>query len=240
MPPTIESLVAWLQQQADRAGAVGAVVGLSGGVDSATAAALCARAFPAKALGVLMPVHSAPQDLEDARETAAVLGIETVTVDLAPAYDALAAQFAHAGHAPDSHRLAAGNVKPRLRMLTLYYFANVLNRLVVGTGNRSELYVGYFTKHGDGGVDVLPLGQLVKRRVRELARALGIPERIVERTPSAGLWPGQTDEGEMGLAYRDLDAYLLGETVPEAVRRRIEALHERTEHKRTAPPAAEP
>src|SRR5690606_5628013 len=104
--------------------------------------------------------------------------------------------------------MAVANLKPRLRMTTVYYVANTRNYLVAGTGNRSELTIGYFTKYGDGGVDLLPIGRLLKAEVRELARELGIPERIITKAPSAGLWAGQTDEGEMGFTYAELERYL--------------------------------
>ncbi len=136
---------------------------------------------------------------------------------------------------PDTLRLALGNIKPRLRMLVLYFYANLRNYLVVGTGNRSELAVGYFTKYGDGGVDILPLGNLVKRQVRELASFLGVPEEIIKKPPSAGLWEGQTDEGELGITYELLDAYLLSGGVPPEVKEKIEAMKKRSEHKRRMP-----
>ena len=106
---------------------------------------------------------------------------------------------------PQGNDLAKANLKPRLRMMILYYFANSQDYLVAGTGNKSELCVGYFTKYGDGGVDILPLGGLLKTEVRKLAKELGIPKEIIDRTPSAGLWKDQTDEGEMGMSYEDLD-----------------------------------
>ena len=134
--------------------------------------------------------------------------------------------------------LARANLRPRLRMASLYYFANRLNYLVVGTGNRSELEVGYFTKYGDGGVDLLPLGALLKRQVRALAAHLGVPAPIIEKPPSAGLWEGQTDEGEMGFSYADLDRYLAGGKVPAALGERIEAMRTASEHKRRPPPVA--
>ncbi|MCL6641098.1 MAG: NAD(+) synthase [Candidatus Rokubacteria bacterium] len=235
---TAEHLVRWLRARADDAGAVGAVVAVSGGVDSATVAALCARAFPDTTLGVLLPAHSAPEDRADAERVCAVLGVPSVTVVLDGVYDALVAalratpQFAE-------HPIALANLKPRLRMTTLYYFANRLNRLVVGTGNWSEVHVGYFTKYGDGGVDLLPLGLLTKGEVRALAAHLGVPPDIVTRTPSAGLWPGQTDEDEMGLAYEVLDRYLLTGEAPDDARRRIERLHAASVHKRRPPPIAD-
>ena len=133
------------------------------------------------------------------------------------------------------NRLATANLKPRLRMTTLYAFANELDYRVLGTGNRSELAVGYFTKYGDGGADFLPLGDLVKGEVRDLARYLGVPERIITKPPSAGLWADQTDEAEMGLTYEELDAYLLTSEASPAVKAKVDAMHAASEHKRALP-----
>lgn len=233
-----ELLTAWLRERAGEAGALGAVVGISGGVDSAAVAALCLRAFPETTLGVVIPCYNDPRDIEDAESVCAALGLPYTTVVLDPVLDALTSALRDAGQ-PADHPMALANLRPRLRMATLYYFANRLNRLVVGTGNRSEAYVGYFTKHGDGGVDLQPIGGLVKSEVRELATYLGVPQAIVDRTPSAGLWPGQTDEGEMGLTYSALDAYLLTGDAPPAIRTRIERMHAASEHKRRPPPIPE-
>ncbi len=233
-----ERLIAWLRERVGEAGALGAVVGISGGVDSAAVAALCLRAFPETTLGVVIPCHSNPRDVEDAEAVCAALGLPHTTVVLDAVLDALTAALSAAGQ-PADHPMALANLRPRLRMAALYYFANRLNRLVVGTGNRSEAYVGYFTKHGDGGVDLQPIGSLVKSEVRELAAYLGVPAEIVERTPSAGLWPGQTDEDEMGLTYAALDAYLLTGAAPAEIRARIERMHAASEHKRRPPPIPE-
>jgi NAD+ synthase len=130
-------------------------------------------------------------------------------------------------------RLACANIKPRLRMASLYAFANLHDYRVLGTGNRSELVVGYFTKYGDGGVDLLPLGSLTKTEVRQLARHLDVPRRIIAKPPSAGLWAGQSDEGEMGLTYDDLDAYLSGRETAAAAA--IEAMNVASAHKRELP-----
>jgi len=121
-------------------------------------------------------------------------------------------------------------------MLTLYYVANQLKYMVAGAGNRSELAVGYFTKYGDGGVDILPLGNLVKGEVRELASFLGIPQSIIDKPPSAGLWEGQTDEGEMGFSYDELDRYLFAGDASDKVREKIESMIAANEHKRSLPP----
>jgi NAD+ synthase len=230
-----DHLIAWLRRRADDAGAVGVLVAVSGGVDSAAVAALCMRAFPQATLGLLLPCHSDPRDTADAERVCQVLGVPHSTVVLDGAHDALVAALRASGQFAE-HPVALANLKPRLRMTTLYYFANRMNRLVVGTGNRSEAYVGYFTKYGDGGVDAAPLAGLVKSEVRALASLLGVPRDIVDRTPSAGLWPGQTDEGEMGLTYAVLDAYLLTGEAPAPARSRIEQLHAASEHKRRPPP----
>ncbi|MEW6230577.1 MAG: NAD(+) synthase, partial [Bacillota bacterium] len=239
-------LAGWIKDQVSSAGARGVVVAISGGVDSAAVTALSARAMPGGVLGLLLPAHSNPQDMEDAKAVAQTFGVPTEVIDLAPLFDLAVESFERGATREDAKdatpqypgrpSVAVANLKPRLRMITLYYFANKLNYLVAGTGNRSEIEVGYFTKYGDGGVDILPIGGLVKTQVWELARFLGVPERVVSKTPTAGLWQGQTDEGEMGLAYRDLDRYLLtGQASPE-VRERIARMHARSEHKRCCPP----
>jgi len=226
--------------QVRQAGAQGLVVGLSGGVDSAVVAVLGQRAVGDDLLGVLMPCHSLPEDGELAGLLARTFGLPTLTVDLTPVYDSLLASL------PPGSALARANLKPRLRMTTLYYLANERNYLVAGTGNRSELMMGYFTKYGDSGVDMLPLGGLLKTQVWELARALGVPEAIVNRAPSAGLWPGQTDEGEMGITYAVLDRTLLalerGDTdeIDPATLMKVQDKIARSAHKRALPPIFQP
>lgn len=242
----------WLAQQMTVAGARGLVVGLSGGLDSAVVARLCQIAAPGKVVGVIMPCHSDPADERDARALAARLDIPVIRIDLAPSYDHLLGDLkaalvdvppdqmpiATAQSAGPEGRASFSNVKPRLRMATLYFVANSLNYLVAGTGNRSELTVGYFTKHGDGGVDLLPLGGLLKSEVLALARALDVPESIIEKPPAAGLWPGQSDEAEMGFKYADLEKYLTvgPDAVSPALAMRIERLIRSSDHKRAMPP----
>lgn len=232
-------LVEWLRGQAAAAGARGAVVGLSGGVDSSVVAGLCSRAFPGNVLGLIMPCHSRPEDAEHARLVAETFGIPAHTVVLDVAYDALLKEYSPWSKDTPQRRLAEANLKPRLRMATLYFHANLYNYLVVGTGNRSELAVGYFTKYGDGGVDLLPLGNLVKKQVWELAAYLGVPKVIIDKPPTAGLWAGQTDEGEMGLSYAELDEYILtGRARPE-VAQKVDEMNRKSQHKKALPPVAE-
>ena len=228
----------WLRERLAAAGADGFVCGLSGGVDSATAAGLAVRAVGAEhVLAALMPCHSIPDDARLGQLVADTFDIPTVTVDLSTAYDALTAALP-----PSDNRLAAANVKPRLRMITLYYLAQSNNYLVLGSGNKTELAVGYFTKYGDGGVDLLPLGDLDKTQVWALAREIGVPREVVERAPSAGLWPGQTDEGEMGITYRELDRVLAaiaaGDTagIEPATLEKVRGMMARSAHKLVMPP----
>jgi NAD+ synthase len=250
-----KDIAEWLARRVAISGAQGLVVGLSGGIDSAVVARLCQIAAPGKVVGVIMPCHSDPADETDARELATRFDIPVITIDLAPSYDHLLADLKTAvmhvssdqapgtsAESPDSRaRAPLANVKPRLRMATLYFVANSLNYLVAGTGNRSELTVGYFTKHGDGGADLLPIGGLLKSEVRALALALDVPESIVEKPSTAGLWAGQTDEEEMGFTYADLEKYLTSgpDAVSPALAMRIERLVRASDHKRALPPIPE-
>jgi NAD+ synthase len=228
----------WIRSQVHGAGVRAVVVGLSGGIDSAVVSGLCARALGAEnVLGLIMPCHSSTSDAADAQVAADTWGIAADTIDLSPVYDALVAIL------PSGSDMAYANLKPRLRMITLYHRANTLGRMVVGTGNRSELMVGYFTKYGDGGVDLLPLAGLYKHQVRDVAREIGVPQAIINRPPSAGLWEGQTDEAEMGLSYATLDATLTaiarGDTsgVEPSVLARVQSMIAGSEHKRRPAPA---
>ncbi len=236
-PGTVNRIVTWLRDYADEAGARGYVVGLSGGIDSACTAVLCQRAVGSNVLGVLMPCHSSPQDAEMAHLLADAFDLSTVTVVLEPAYSALL-QALPTG---TSH-LARANIKPRLRMTTLYALSQTHGYLVAGTGNKSEIAVGYFTKYGDGGVDVEPLGDLYKTQVRLMANELGIPQPIIDRPPTAGLWEGQTDEEEMGMTYNSLDAALAalesGDTahLDPAHLARMTEMTASSAHKRSMPP----
>ena len=245
----------WLRRQRDEAGADRFVLGLSGGIDSATVCALCVRAGGSEAvLGAIMPSHSNPTDAEHAALVAQAFGVETVHVDLSPVTDALlvavprpavdgaggtAGEWRPEGRA----RLAVANVRPRLRMTTLYFLANLHNGVVVGTGNKSEAAIGYFTKYGDGGVDLLPIADLYKFEVRALARELGVPEPVIAKAPSAGLWQGQTDEAEIGLSYDQLDAALAAiergeaDTLDPQTREHVLRMQQISEHKRRPIPA---
>jgi len=234
----VEKLISWIRDKVLTAGCGGIVVGMSGGLDSSVLAVLCQRAFPQSMLGVLMPCHSSQEDGEHAQIVASKFSIPTRIVVLDTVLDTLLRALASDRVEPTASRLAKANLKVRLRMLTLYYFANQLKYMVAGSGNRSELSIGYFTKYGDGGVDILPLGNLVKGQVKELASFLGIPQQIIDKPPSAGLWQGQTDEGELGLSYEELDRYLVTGEASNELREKIESMIAASNHKRLPPSVA--
>jgi NAD+ synthase len=201
------TIVSFLKAHVKESGARGVVLGLSGGIDSAVAASLSVEALGAGSVtGVLLPDANYPAELlEETLAFARTLGIDALVRPITGTEVALRALLDG-----KLDRTAWGNVKARLRMIILYAEARSRTALVVGTGNKSELLTGYFTKHGDGGADLLPLGDLYKTEVRELAAQLRIPAPIRERPPTAGLWEGQTDEGELGLPYEELDRILRG------------------------------
>jgi NAD+ synthase len=249
--PAAERIARWMRQHLAASGARGFLIGLSGGLDSAVVARVAQLAAPGNVVAAILPCHSDPQDERDARLVATEFSMVTVRIDLAASYDALIADAQPALQSlPPQMRSASppagdprarvplANIKPRLRMSTLYFLANSMNYLVAGTGNRAELSIGYFSKYGDGGVDLLPIGHLLKSEVRALARELNIPAPIIERTPSAGLWVGQSDEEEMGFTYADLERYLEDgpQGVSPALAMRIERLTRSSEHKRNLPP----
>ena len=232
-------LVNWLREKVQAAGCHGLILGISGGIDSAVAAALAKRAFPDNCMGLIMPCESSVEDLQDGLLLVENLGMNYHIINLDDTYHALLKELGYAIDLPEAGaRLVQANIKPRLRMTALYYVAQAHQYLVIGTSNKSEITVGYSTKYGDSGVDLQILGDLRKEQVYELARYLNIPERLVSKAPSAGLWGGQTDEGEMGFTYRELDEYIrTGEGAAELVGR-IQNMFNRSAHKRSLPPVA--
>ncbi len=197
-------LVQFIKEELNKAGFQKAVVGISGGVDSALAAFLSVMALGKEnVIGISMPYRtSSESSKQDARLVAETLGIEFHEIDITPQIDAYYEKF------PDADRVRKGNKMARERMSILYDFAHFKNALVVGTSNKSELLIGYSTRWGDGAHDVNPIGDLYKTQVWQIAEHVGVPERIIKKKPSADLWPGQTDEGEIGLTYQLLDQIL--------------------------------
>ncbi len=197
----------WIGNYVKKAKADNVVVGLSGGIDSAVTAALCTNALgKEKMIGLGLPCGSISQDLKDSKLIAKHLEIGFKVLDLTSVYNTF---LECVNYKIRREKLAIANLKPRLRMMTLYFIGQSSgNCLVVGTSNRAELAIGYFTKYGDGAADFEPIASLYKQEVRKIAGILNIPEKIINKVPSAGLWPGQTDEGEIGLSYDVIDEIL--------------------------------
>ncbi|MDA4136450.1 MAG: NAD+ synthase [Thaumarchaeota archaeon] len=238
-------IVAFIKRKVEESQAEGAVLGISGGIDSAVTAYLCVEALGSRrVLGLIMPdLRATPdEDVKDSKLVASELCIETKEIDVLPIHRAYLKSL-------EPNRLAEGNLRARIRMSLLYYHANLMNRLVIGTGDLSELRLGYFTKYGDGGVDVLPIADLYKTDVRRLGEALGINRRIVAKRSSPRLWPGHMAESEIGMSYEAVDRLFKlrleeGLEVPEVAARMkldrakvelILAKYQASEHKRQMP-----
>ena len=228
-----EGRVAYIRALVEKAHAKGIVFGNSGGKDSALVGILC-KAACENTVGVLLPCSSKRNyglDADDGRALAEFCGIETRTVDLTPTRESLIAALGEAAALNDT---ALTNLAPRLRMTALYAIAAAEDRLVAGTGNRSEIYMGYFTKWGDGASDFDPIADLTAGEVFEFLEYLKAPRQIIDKAPSAGLYDGQTDEKEMGVSYRAIDEWILHGTGEEKDLAVIARYHERSEHKRRA------
>ena len=229
----LEQRVSFIRTVLEESGARGIVYGNSGGKDSALVGILCKAACD-NTVGIMLPCSTRRNysvDMDDALEVARQFHIETRTVDLTPVREAMIQSVTQAAALNDG---ALANIAPRLRMTALYAVAAAENRLVAGTGNRSEAYVGYFTKWGDGAHDFNPIADLTVTEIYAFLRYLHAPEAILTKAPSAALFDGQTDETEMGVTYAQLDAFLAGESIDAQKARIIRSLHERSEHKRRA------
>ena len=226
-----EKRVAFIKSVLSESGAKGIVFGNSGGKDSALVGILC-KAASDNTVGIILPCTSKrnyDEDTVDAKAVAEQYGIETRTVDLTPVKEA---ELKALEGVTEPNTAALANMAPRIRMLTLYAVAASEGRLVAGTGNRSEAYVGYFTKWGDGAHDFNPISDLTVTEIYEFLRYLDAPKRIIEKAPSAALFDGQTDESEMGVTYAELDSYLCGNEISEEKKEIIERMHRISEHKR--------
>jgi len=232
-------ITSFIRDCVEKSNSKGVVLGLSGGVDSAVVAFLCVKALgKERVLANIMPEEGVTpkEDVEDALLVAKILGIEYNLIEISP----IVSLFLNIIGKDRINKNSLINLKPRIRMAINYFFANALQRLVVGTGNKSEIMIGYFTKYGDGGVDLQPIGDLYKTEIFEFARYLGVPERIVKKRPTAGLYIGQTDEDEIGMSYAELDEILkkieLGIFENEERFKRVLELVRASEHKRAMPP----
>lgn len=240
MEEIVQKTIQWLREKVEQAGVNGLIVGLSGGLDSAVVAHLIKRAYPDDSVAVIMPIDSNPVDMKHAEKVVESCQINYTTVDLTESHSLMMQTIKQATPTEEwiteNEQIADANLRARLRMGTLYTLATNYNYLVVGTDNTAEWITGYFTKYGDGGVDIQPIIDLTKREVAEMARYLGVPSEVIEKQPSADLWTGQTDEAEMGTTYDMIDDYIDGIEIPERDRKRIEQMKQRTEHKRRMPP----
>ncbi|MFU2193116.1 NAD(+) synthase [Mycoplasma sp. 4079] len=230
----VEVIKDFLVTKAKEANCYGFIVGISGGIDSSLVYAI-AKQLPLKVKGVVMSVNGMLQsDLEHIKKLEEKFDDKFEYIDLTDAFNALSKQV------NVKNQLAVANIKPRLRMTTLYALAQENNSLVLGTDNKDETFIGYFTKYGDGGVDLLPICHLTKGEVRFLASLQNVPSEIIDKAPSAGLWENQTDEDELGFSYAQLDFYLdhlndyeqIKSVLPEEVIKKIEYKHKISQHKR--------
>ncbi len=223
--------VAYIREYVEKTGVKGIVYGNSGGKDCTLVGILC-KAACNNTVGVIMPCGSSRNygsDRDDALAVAEKYGIETRTVDLTAVRDA---EIEALKGVAELNQAALSNIAPRLRMTTLYAIAMAENRLVAGTGNRSEIYMGYFTKWGDGGSDFDPIADLTATEIFEFMKWLDVPMAVQTKAPSAGLFEGQTDEQEMGVTYAAIDRYIRGGEVTPEEEAIIRRFHERSEHKR--------
>ncbi|MCL2059510.1 MAG: NAD(+) synthase [Oscillospiraceae bacterium] len=229
------SRVEFIRSIITKSGADGLIYANSGGKDAVLTGILCKKAC-ADTVGLILPCGSKQNygsDKADAEAVAKIYGISTRYIDLAGVQNQLLAAI---GDSASLSATAVGNIAPRLRMATLYAIGASENRLVAGTGNRSERYMGYFTKWGDGAFDFNPIADLTVTEVYEFLRSLGAPESIINKAPSAGLYDGQTDEGEMGVTYRSIDDLLLSGATNAHDLSIIEKFHRASRHKRKMPP----
>ncbi len=230
-----EKRVQFIKDILQKSGAKGIVYGNSGGKDSALVGALC-KAACENTVGIIMPCESKRNfelDKNDGLSVAGFYGIETRQVDITPVKEAVKNSLSGK---TELSQLGSVNINPRLRMTVLYAVAASENRLVAGTGNRSEAYLGYFTKWGDGAYDFNPIADLTVTEIYEFLEYLNCPRCVIEKAPSAGLFDGQTDESEMGITYAEVDNYLINGTADSRIIEKIESRHKSSEHKRNNPP----
>ena len=227
----IERRVAFIKDLLQKSGAKGVIFGNSGGKDCALVGILC-RMATENVLGVIMPCESRrnyEEDRRDGEEVAKKFGLQSCVVDIGDIKSAFRGALA----GENLGGLVGANINPRIRMTVLYAMAQARGYLVAGTGNRSERYMGYYTKWGDGACDFNPISDLTVQEVYAYLEALDAPRAVIEKAPSAALYEGQTDEQEMGVTYRAIDTYLLGGEIDPKDKEIIDRYHARSEHKRT-------
>ena len=247
IPHTIQLIENFIRTRVSESGLNGVVIGVSGGVDSTVIASIAVRALGPKKVKVFFyPSLTTPSDdLGDVKEICSILGVKLTIIDI----QNIIQSFSAAIEKPeDKMALEWMNLKPRIRQTIWYFYANKLNCLVCGSSNKSELMIGYYTKFGDGAADILPIGDVYKTHVYQIAEFLELPQKILEKSPSAGLFEGQTDESEIGMTYTKLDNILLGLElfrtdeeiadrleIPISEIKKVRSMIYRSEHKRRGP-----
>lgn len=228
----IDEIILFLREYKEKHPFVkGYVLGVSGGVDSSLVSVLIKKAVGKEnMMALLLPIDSNAKDVDDGIQLCKSMDIPYHVIDTTDTYRTFKNNIESISGELDLSTL--GNLKARMRMSILYAYAQKHGYLVVGTDNADERYTGYFTKYGDGAADILPIAHLLKNEVVQASKILGIPTNLAERVPTASLYEGQTDENEMGVTYKDLDDYLLGKSVSDSAKARIERLHSTSEHKR--------
>lgn len=229
----LDQIINWIKEEVKKANCSGVAVGISGGIDSALVAYLAKKAFPNDSIGILIPINKKRQfDLEHGLELVKKLDLDYKVIDLSHEYQSMIDKM------NVQLDLTKGNMQARLRMTTIYAFAQERNYLVLGTDNKAEYDLGYFTKWGDGGCDLLPIVNLYKSEVFEYAKKVGIPINIINKTPSAGLWDDQSDEKELGFTYDDYEQYDKNLLTDQQLIEKIKLQISKTNHKRIEIPKA--
>ncbi|MDE5767617.1 MAG: NAD(+) synthase [Malacoplasma sp.] len=224
----INTITEWINKVIEESKTKGFVFGVSGGIDSALICAIASKFFKEKSLALRLDIYNSAKDISDANLVINHFKVNSVNKNLEQTFNTISKDL-------PENKLALMNLKSRLRMVTLYYYAQVYNYLVCGTSNADEIYTGYFTKFGDSGSDFIPLANLTKNDVRECAKLLGVPNQIIFKDPSAGLFENQKDEDDLKVTYQVIDTFLEKKEISTSDFERIEYLHKISEHKRNLP-----
>lgn len=224
----IDKIANWMNQTLIEAKSNGFVYGVSGGIDSALICAIASKFFKDRSLAVRLDIFNSVNDIKDANLVISHFKVNCVDKNLEQVFNTFIKDL-------PNNKLALMNLKSRLRMVCLYYYAQAYNYLVCGTSNADELYTGYFTKFGDSGSDFIPLANLTKTDVRECSKILGVPSQIINKDPSAGLFENQKDEDDLKVSYLEIDDFLENNPISESSKNRILDLHKISEHKRNMP-----